>query len=64
MAKAYEKAVRFRFNHHCFLQGAEGVSGEVRELPADVAARLVERGGGEILPAEVPEAEAPSKSGE
>lgn len=52
-SEVVERAVRFRFNQHCFLPDAEGSQGEERRLPPDVAQRLKERQIGDVIPEEV-----------
>ena len=48
-APVVERAVRFRFNQHCFIEQAVAMQGEIRELPVDVAERLAARDIGAIL---------------
>ena len=44
-----EHAVKFRLNHHCYLPGAEGFMGQVIEIRRELAERIKNRGGGDIL---------------
>lgn len=49
VAPVVEQAVRFRFSQYCYSPLAEGANGEVRTLPADVAAALARMSVGNVI---------------